>query len=123
MILGIGNDLTDIRRIEKTIERFGDKFIQRVFTDNEIQKAQSRAGAGAKVMSKALGTGFRNGVYLKDIGVVNAPSGKPTIELTGAANGRLISLTPRPYNAIIHLTMTDEYPYAQAFVIISLVMP
>jgi holo-[acyl-carrier protein] synthase len=137
MILGVGNDLTDIRRIEKTIERFGNKFIQRVFTENEIQKAQSRAGAGAKViastyakrfaakeaMSKALGTGFRNGVYLKDIGVVNAPSGKPTIELTGAAKSRLIGLTPRPYNAIIHLTMTDEYPYAQAFVIISLVMP
>lgn len=132
MIIGTGNDITDIRRIEKTLERFGERFIKRVFTDIEIAKANSRKGAGAKVIastyakrfaakeafSKALGTGFNQGVFMKDIGVVNAPSGKPTIQLSGNAQRLLVGATPRGHLAEVHLTITDEYPYAQAYVII-----
>jgi holo-[acyl-carrier protein] synthase len=127
MILGIGNDLCDIRRIEKTLERFGARFIERTFTDIEQRRSErraQRAGSYAKrfaakeAASKALGTGFRRGVYAKDIGVVNAPSGRPTLALTGGAAARLAEMTPPGMHAAIHLTLTDEYPLAQAFVMI-----
>ncbi|WP_045836743.1 holo-ACP synthase [Hyphomicrobium sp. 99] len=130
MIIGIGNDLCDIRRIERTIERYGDRFLQRVFTAEERRKAFSRAHsartfakrfAAKEAASKALGTGFRYGVYLKDIGVVNALSGRPTLALTGGAAQRLAHLIPEGYEARIDVTLTDEYPLAQAIVIISAV--
>lgn len=130
MIIGIGNDLCDIRRIERTIERFGDRFLQRVFTAEERRKAFSRAHAARtfakrfaakEAASKALGTGFRRGVYLKDIGVVNAMSGRPTLSLTGGAGARLAELIPKGFKARIDVTLTDEYPLAQAIVIISAV--
>jgi holo-[acyl-carrier protein] synthase len=128
MIIGIGNDLCDIRRIEKTIARFGDRFLNRVFTAEERRKAFSRAYpertfakrfAAKEAASKALGTGFRFGVHLKSIGVVNAPSGRPTLALTGGAEQRLTQLIPKGYRARIDVTLTDEYPMAQAIVIIS----
>ncbi|BCW89077.1 Holo-[acyl-carrier-protein] synthase [Alphaproteobacteria bacterium SO-S41] len=127
MILGIGNDLCDIRRIEKTLERFGERFIARTFTDIERARSErraQRAGSYAKrfaakeACSKALGTGFRNGVYLRDIGVVNARSGRPTLALTNGAADRLAAMTPAGHRAEIHVTLTDEYPLAQAFVMI-----
>ena len=128
MIIGIGNDLCDIRRIEKSLERFGDRFVQRCFTDVEQAKAArrpyTRAGTLAKrfaakeAFSKAVGTGFKRGVYMKDIGVVNAPSGAPTLHLTGGARARLDALAPEGHAIDIHLTMTDDYPWAQAFVIL-----
>ncbi len=130
MIIGIGNDLCDIRRIERTIERFGDRFLQRVFTAEERRKAFSRAHAARtfakrfaakEAASKALGTGFRHGVHLKDIGVVNDPSGRPTLSLTGGAGARLAKLIPTGFKARIDVTLTDEYPLAQAIVIISAV--
>lgn len=130
MIIGIGNDLCDIRRIEKTIARFGDRFCERVFTAEERRKAFSRAHpartfakrfAAKEAASKALGTGLRWGVYLKDIGVVNAPSGRPTLALTGGAARRLQSLVPSGFKPRIDVTLTDEYPMAQAIVIISAV--
>lgn len=130
MILGIGNDLCDIRRIEKTLQRFGDRFLKRVFTEEERRKAFSRAHPAAtlakrfaakEAMSKALGTGFRFGVHLKDIGVVNAPTGRPTYSLKGGAARRLAEMTPDGYTARLDLTLTDEYPLAQAIVIISAV--
>lgn len=126
-IIGIGNDLCDIRRIEKTLERFGDRFIQRTFTDVEQRRSErraQRAGSYAKrfaakeAASKALGTGFRAGVYMKDIGVVNLPGGRPTLALTGGAAARLKALTPAGFKPDIHITLTDEYPLAQAFVMI-----
>ena len=129
MIVGIGSDLCNIERIEKTIERFGDKFLNRVFTETERAKAASRphtsAGTLAKrfaakeAFSKAVGTGFKRGVFMKDIGVVNAPSGAPTLYLTGGAATRLDALAPAGHAVDIHLTMTDDYPWAQAFVILS----
>ncbi len=130
MILGIGNDIIDIRRIEKTLERFGDRFTQRVFT--EIEQAKSdrrrlRAASYAKryaakeACSKALGTGFRKGVFWRDLGVVNLPGGKPTMALTGGARERLESMVPAGMTANIHLTITDEFPHAQAIVIIEAV--
>jgi holo-[acyl-carrier protein] synthase len=128
MIIGIGNDLCDIRRIEKTMARFGDRFLERVFTAEERRKAFSRAYpertfakrfAAKEAASKALGTGFRFGVHLKSIGVVNAPSGRPTLALTGGAERRLAQLVPKGYKARIDITLTDEYPMAQAIVIIS----
>lgn len=128
MILGIGNDLCDIRRIENTIERFGDRFLLRVFTDLERRKAASRAHPAAtfakrfaakEAMTKALGTGFRHGVYFRDIGVINAPSGRPTFHLTGGAAAHLAALIPTGFEARIDLTLTDEYPMAEAIVIIS----
>lgn len=128
MILGIGNDLCDIRRIEKTIDRFGDRFLLRVFTDEERRRALSRANSAAtfakrfaakEAMTKALGTGFRYGVHFRDIGVINAPSGRPTIALHGGASDRLLSMTPAGHEVRIDLTLTDEYPLAQAIVIIS----
>lgn len=130
MIIGIGNDLCDIRRIERTIKRFGDRFLNRVFTAEERRKAFSRAHsartfakrfAAKEAASKALGTGFRYGVHLKDIGVVNAPSGRPTLALTGGAADQLARLIPKGFNARIDVTLTDEYPLAQAIVIISAV--
>jgi holo-[acyl-carrier protein] synthase len=133
MILGIGNDTVDIRRIEKTLETFGARFIRRVFTPVEIAKATRRKEAGPRMIastyakrfavkeacSKALGTGFRQGVFMKDIGVTNLPSGKPTVVLTGGAASHLEKITPRGMKPQLDVTMTDEYPYAQAFVIIS----
>jgi holo-[acyl-carrier protein] synthase len=130
MILGIGNDLCDIRRIEKSIERFGDRFLLRVFTEEERRKALSRAHpartfakrfAAKEAATKALGTGFSNGVYFSDIGVVNAPSGRPTLALTGGAARHLAQLTPKGFTARIDVTLTDEYPLAEAFVVISAV--
>jgi holo-[acyl-carrier protein] synthase len=128
VILGIGNDLCDIRRIEKSLERFGDRFIARVFTDVEQAKAArrpyTRAGTLAKrfaakeAFSKAVGTGFKRGVFMKDIGVVNLPSGQPTLEVTGGAKARLDALAPEGHAIDIHLTLTDEYPLAQAIVIL-----
>ena len=134
MILGIGNDLIDIRRIEKTLARFGDRFVDRVFTEVEKCKAERRKGAGntyaatlakryaaKEAASKALGTGFRRGVYWRDLGVVNDPSGKPTIVMTGGAAERLAALVPAGMRPEIALTLTDEYPLAEALVIISAV--
>lgn len=127
MIIGIGSDLIDIRRIEKTIERFGARFIERCFT--EVEQARSdrrkmRAASYAKrfaakeACSKALGTGLAQGVYWRDMGVVNLPSGKPTMKLTGGAAERLAAMTPANATIAIHLTITDDYPLAQAFVVI-----
>ncbi len=130
MIVGIGSDICNIERIERSLERFGDRFLQRVFTETERAKAASRphtiAGTLAKrfaakeAFSKAVGTGFKRGVFMKDIGVVNAPSGAPTLHLTGGARERLDALAPAGHAIDIHLTMTDDYPWAQAFVILSL---
>ncbi len=128
MILGLGNDLINITRIEKTLERFGDRFIQRIFTEAEIIKSEKRrlrAASYAKrfaakeACSKALGTGFRRGVFWRDMGVVNLPSGKPTMALTGGALKRLNEITPKSMNPQINLTITDDFPLAQAIVIIS----
>jgi holo-[acyl-carrier protein] synthase len=132
VILGLGNDLCDIRRIERSLQRFGDRFVLRVFTAAERAKADSRAPqmraatyakrfAAKEACAKALGTGFRDGVFLRDIGVVNLPSGRPTLHLTGGAAARLAALTPPGTTARIDLTMTDEYPLAEAVVIISAV--
>ena len=130
MILGLGSDLVDIRRIEKVLARHGERFIQRIFTPIEIAKAEQRATridtyakrfAAKEACSKALGTGFRRGVFFRDLGVVNLPSGRPTMALTGTALERLKELTPEGYGARIDLSLTDEYPLAQAIVIISAV--
>jgi len=130
MILGVGSDLIDIRRIEKTLGRYGDKFIERIFTPTERQKSdrrRNRAASYAKryaakeACAKALGTGFRRGVFWRDLGVVNLPSGKPTMLLTGGALQRLRELTPPGMRAQIELTITDEPPLAQALVIITAV--
>lgn len=134
MILGLGSDLIDIRRIEQTLDRFGERFIRRVFTDAEIAKAERRKGAGKQyagtyakryaakeAASKALGTGFRKGVYWRDLGVVNLPSGQPTVVMTGGALQRLNEMTPPGMTAQINLTLTDEYPIAEAMVIITAV--
>tara|TARA_B100000959_G_scaffold277512_1_gene334265 strand:- start:140 stop:550 length:411 start_codon:yes stop_codon:yes gene_type:complete len=130
VIIGIGNDLIDISRIERTLERFGDRFIQRIFTDVEQAKSEKRrmrAASYAKryaakeACSKALGTGFRQGVFWRDMGVINLPSGKPTMHLTGGALKRLQEIIPEGMEAQINLTITDEPPTAEAFVIISAV--
>ena len=130
MILGIGNDLIDIRRIDRTLQRFGDRFIDRVFTPDERQKSERRANRAAsyakrfaakEACSKALGTGFRRGVYWRDIGVVNLPSGQPTLRLAGGAARRLAEMTPPGSLARIDVTLTDDHPLAQAIVIISAV--
>jgi len=127
MIIGIGSDLCDIRRIEKSLARFGERFIQRVFTPVEQAKARRRLElaptlvkrfAAKEACSKALGTGFSRGVFLRDIGVVNLRSGQPTLALTGGALEQLNRMLPEGHAAVIHLTMTDEYPLAQAVVII-----
>ena len=128
MILGLGNDIIDIRRIEKTIERYGDRFLARVFTDTERKKSDARAGrvasyakrfAAKEACAKALGTGFRQGVFWRDLGVVNLPGGRPTMTLTGGALERLQAITPPGCEASIDVTLTDEGPTAQAIVIIS----
>jgi holo-[acyl-carrier protein] synthase len=130
MILGIGSDITDVRRIAKVIERHGDRFIDRVFTASERERAEKRRNrfetyakrfAAKEACSKALGTGLRAGVWWRDMGVVNLPSGRPTMELTGGAKRRLEAMTPAGYEARIDLTITDEGPMAHAFVIISAV--
>ncbi len=127
-ILGIGNDIIDIRRIERTLDRFGDRFTERVFTEVERAKSDRRAMRAAsyakryaakEACSKALGTGFRNGVFWRDMGVVNEPSGRPTMVLTGGARDRLLDLAGPDRDVTIHLTITDEPPYAQAFVMIT----
>lgn len=128
MIVGLGSDLCNIERIQASLDRFGDRFEQRVFTDVERAKAArrpfTRAGTLAKrfaakeAFSKAVGTGFRAGVFMRDIGVVNARSGAPTLALTGGAKARLDEVVPAGYEARIHLTLTDDHPWAQAFVII-----
>ena len=127
MIIGLGNDMVDIRRIEKTLERYGTRFVTRLFTDIEQKKSDRRAQRAAsyakrfaakEACSKALGTGFRRGVFWKDMGVVNEPSGRPTMRLTGGAKAQLERITPAGHTALIQLTITDDYPYAQAIVII-----
>ena len=128
MILGIGSDLIDITRIEATIERFGDRFLDRCFTPAERMKAEQRARpantyakrfAAKEACAKALGTGLSRGVFWRDMGVVNLPSGQPTLKLTGGALSRLRAITPSGMTASIFLTLTDEPPIAEAFVIIS----
>jgi len=130
MILGIGNDLIDIRRIERTLERFGDRFLDRVFTDVERRKSDRRTQRAAsyakrfaakEACAKALGTGLNRGVYWRDMGVINLSSGQPTMDLTGGAWDRLKEITPPGMVAVIHLTLTDDQPLAQAIVIISAV--
>ncbi len=128
MIIGMGSDLCNIQRIEASLERWGEKFEARVFTEVERAKAarrpHTRAGTFAKrfaakeAFSKAVGTGFKQGVFMKDIGVVNARSGAPTLALAGGAQARLDSLTPEGHEVVVHLTLTDDYPWAQAFVVI-----
>ena len=127
MIIGIGNDIIDIRRVEKVIERHGERFIERIFTPLEIRKSDGRAARAAsyakrfaakEACAKALGTGLRHGVFWRDMGVVNLPTGQPTMRLTGGAAARLAAITPAGMEAFIHLTITDEHPLAQAFVII-----
>jgi holo-[acyl-carrier protein] synthase len=128
MILGVGSDLIDIRRIERAIERFGERFLNRIFTPAERQRSERRADrvasyakrfAAKEACAKALGTGFRRGVYWRDLGVVNMPSGRPTLVLTGGANQRLKEMIPAGMNARIDLTLTDEPPLAQALVVIT----
>ena len=130
MILGIGSDIIDIRRVERTLARFGDRFTGRIFTEIEQKKSDRRANRAAsyakrfaakEACSKALGTGFRAGVFWRDLGVVNLPSGKPTLVLTGGAAERLAAITPPGMRAQIDLTITDDFPQAQAIVIISAV--
>ncbi|MBV9374815.1 MAG: holo-ACP synthase [Alphaproteobacteria bacterium] len=131
MILGVGSDMIDIRRIEQVIERFGDRFLDRIFTDAERRKCDRRANRSAsyarrfaakEACSKALGTGFRNGVFWRDLGVVNLASGRPCMRLTGGALRRLEEITPEGMTARLDVTLTDEPPIAQAVVIISAVL-
>lgn len=128
MIIGLGSDLCNIERIQNSLDRFGERFEQRVFTDVERAKANRRpftkAGTLAKrfaakeAFSKAVGTGFNRGVFMKDIGVVNRPGGAPTLELTGGALAQLQTMLPDGHKAVIHVTLTDDHPWAQAFVIL-----
>jgi holo-[acyl-carrier protein] synthase len=127
MIIGTGSDVIDIRRIERTLGRFGDRFISRVFTEVEQKKSERRLARAAsyakrfaakEACSKALGTGFSRGVFWRDLGVVNEPSGRPTMVLSGGAKQQLDRLMPKDHRAVVHLTLTDEYPYAHAHVII-----
>ncbi|HEX4741008.1 MAG TPA: holo-ACP synthase [Caulobacteraceae bacterium] len=127
MIIGIGSDLTDIRRIADTLERFGDRFALRIFTDTErlrserkVDRASSYAKrwAAKEACAKALGTGLKRGVFWRDMGVINARSGQPTMVLTGGAAERLHAITPAGRRPVIHLSLTDDFPYAQAFVVI-----
>ena len=130
MILGVGNDIIDIRRIEETIERYGDRFLLRIFTETERRRSDGRATRAAsyakrfaakEACAKALGTGLRRGVFWRDMGVVNLSSGRPTLQLTGGAALQLERLTPAGFEPRIDLTLTDDFPLAQAFVIISAV--
>ncbi|WP_293907102.1 holo-ACP synthase [Phenylobacterium sp.] len=127
MILGLGSDLSDIRRIQASLDRFGDRFRQRVFTELERSRSERKADAAAsyakrfaakEACAKALGTGMRRGVFWRDMGVINLRSGQPTMALTGGAAERLKQMTPPGMKAVIHLSLTDDHPYAQAFVII-----
>jgi holo-[acyl-carrier protein] synthase len=127
LILGVGSDLCDIRRIQASLDRFGDRFSNRVFTEVEQARAEHKADRAAsyakrfaakEACAKALGTGVRAGVFWRDMGVVNAASGQPTMRLTGDAAARLAALTPPGMTPVIHLSLTDEHPYAQAFVVI-----
>ncbi len=128
MIISLGSDLCNIARIQASLDRFGERFENRVFTPLERAKAARRpftkAGTLAKrfaakeAFSKAVGTGFKSGVFMKDIGVVNLPSGAPTLALSGGAAARLAAITPAGHEAVVHLTLTDDHPWAQAFVII-----
>lgn len=130
MIIGMGSDLIDIRRVEKVMARHEERFIARCFTNEERAKAERRRAGGTHIAtyakrfaakeacSKALGTGFNQGVFMRDMGVINDPSGKPTLKLTGGALKRLNSMVPAGKTPVIHLTLTDEYPYAQAHVVI-----
>jgi holo-[acyl-carrier protein] synthase len=131
VIVGLGNDIVDIRRVEKTMERYGERFIRRLFTDIEIAKSERRAQRAAsyakrfaakEACSKALGTGFRKQVFWRDMGVVNLPSGRPTMVLTNGARAQLEKLIPEGHEARIHLTITDDFPYAQAIVMIEAVI-
>ena len=130
MILGLGSDLSDIRRIQSSLERFGDRFKERVFTELERTRSDRKADAAAsyakrfaakEACAKALGTGMRRGVFWRDMGVVNMRSGQPTMALTGGAQARLSEIIPAGHRPVIHLTLTDDHPYAQAFVIIEAV--
>ena len=130
VILGIGTDLVDIRRIERTIARHGDRFLDRIFTLTERELAERRIDRAAtyakrfaakEACAKALGTGFRDGVFFRDLGVINLPSGRPTMQLAGAALCRLQAIVPTGFDPHIDLAITDEYPMAQAFVVISAV--
>ena len=130
MIIGLGNDIIDIRRVERTIERYGERFLSRIFTETERLKSENRAGRAAsyakrfaakEACAKALGTGFRHGVFWRDMGVVNLPSGRPTLQLTGGASRVLQRLTPEGHEVRIDLSITDDFPTAQAIVIISAV--
>lgn len=127
MILGIGADLSDIRRIARTLDRFGARFEERVFTDIERARSNRKPDPAAsyakrfaakEACAKALGTGMRRGVFWKDMGVINARSGAPTLALTGGAAARLEEITPKGSRAVIHLSLSDDHPYAQAFVVI-----
>ena len=127
MILGLGSDLSDIRRIQASLDRFGDRFRNRIFTELERTRSERKADAAAsyakrfaakEACAKALGTGMRRGVFWRDMGVINMRSGQPTMALTGGALARLHEMTPAGMKAVIHLTLTDDHPYAQAFVII-----
>lgn len=129
-VLGLGNDIIDIRRIEQSLERFGDRFIRRIFTEVEVARSERRAGrvasyakrfAAKEACAKALGTGFRQGVFWRDMGVINLSSGKPTMALSGGALKRLAEITPRGMQAQIDLTITDDHPWAQAIVLITAV--
>ena len=131
MILGIGSDLSDIRRIKRSLERFGDRFTHRIFTEPERARSDRKADAAAsyakrfaakEACAKALGTGMRRGVFWRDMGVVNMRSGQPTLALTGGALARLHEMTPAGCKPVIHLSLTDDHPYAQAFVIIEAVL-
>ena len=130
MIIGIGSDLSDIRRVQDTLDRFGERFTNRVFTATERTRSERRGDRAAsyakrfaakEACSKALGTGIRSGVFWRDMGVVNEPSGKPTMSLTGGAAERLAALIPQGMTPVIHLSLTDDHPYAQAFVVIEAV--
>ncbi|MDO8901738.1 MAG: holo-ACP synthase [Phenylobacterium sp.] len=130
MIIGLGSDLADIRRIEKTLDRFGERFIRRIFTETEQRRSERKPDKAAsyakrfaakEACSKALGTGFRRGVFWRDMGVANMPSGAPTMALTNGALKRLQEITPAGHRAVVHVTLTDDHPYAQAFVIIEAV--
>ncbi|MGB3418611.1 MAG: holo-ACP synthase [Mesorhizobium sp.] len=127
MIIGIGSDLMDIRRIEKSLERYGERFVQRIYTEVEQARSEGRRARAAsyakrfaakEACAKALGTGISQGVFWRDMGVANLPGGKPTMQLSGGALARLEKLLPAGHRAAIHLTITDDYPLAQAFVII-----
>lgn len=129
IVLGLGSDLCNIERIQASIDRFGDRFIRRIFTDTEVAKANRREltrtatyakrFAAKEACAKALGTGFRRGVFFRDMGVVNLPSGQPTLKLTGGAAERLAAMTPAGMTPDIHLTITDDHPWAQAMVLIT----